>query len=432
MKRINHIAVVLIIALACIAALEFIALLREYAVFVVLGTLTVLFMFLVSLRQKPDAALAALIFCWFLGAAWLFPLLDSATLVLRAAAISSFLLLSIVLLIGPWSYISAKVLQWYKYRRHLGVASFLLAWLHVGLVMSLYFHFSIDSALENSFTVFGITAFMIMFLLAVTSWDKVQKKVRHWQWVAVHAASFFGFIAIVFKWYSIQKDDPQTPIFVLFLGLFGLFWILSSPLCVSLFMKTKPFGWKQVHVLVHVAYPALVLHVYVGVLAQKSLTAQLLFFSVPGLVYFSHARGWVCHVLETRRSIAQIRSINKTVLDSGETFVGVGYLSDLAQGKGMKVVVSGRPLALFLKGAQVYALSNVCAHQKGPLHKGKMLGEYVECPWHQWNYGLKDGCGPPGFSDCVPCHKVKVIDDIAYISERPAAKQQKSERESIS
>jgi len=48
-------------------------------------------------------------------------------------------------------------------------------------------------------------------------------------------------------------------------------------------------------------------------------------------------------------------------------------------------------------------LSGTCNHAGGPLADGRVEGEYVVCPWHNWKYHCRSGLGEPGFEvDAVP------------------------------
>lgn len=48
-------------------------------------------------------------------------------------------------------------------------------------------------------------------------------------------------------------------------------------------------------------------------------------------------------------------------------------------------------------------LSGVCNHAGGPLADGRLDGEYIVCPWHNWKYNCRTGLGEPGFeADAVP------------------------------
>ena len=39
----------------------------------------------------------------------------------------------------------------------------------------------------------------------------------------------------------------------------------------------------------------------------------------------------------------------------------------------------------------VYAISNICAHEGAALQRGRVEGEVLYCPLHQWGFALSSG-----------------------------------------
>jgi nitrite reductase/ring-hydroxylating ferredoxin subunit len=72
-------------------------------------------------------------------------------------------------------------------------------------------------------------------------------------------------------------------------------------------------------------------------------------------------------------------------------FVKVASLSRLKPGTAISVAVNGAEIALFNVGGKVYATSNTCLHQGGPLGEGVLDGFVVSCPWHMWEYNVCTG-----------------------------------------
>ena len=72
-------------------------------------------------------------------------------------------------------------------------------------------------------------------------------------------------------------------------------------------------------------------------------------------------------------------------------FVPVGRLGDFTPGQGRMVDVSGRHVAVFRLGDELYALDNMCLHRGGPLCDGHIDNGVVTCPWHGWSYEIKTG-----------------------------------------
>lgn len=69
----------------------------------------------------------------------------------------------------------------------------------------------------------------------------------------------------------------------------------------------------------------------------------------------------------------------------------VTALSDCPENSAGEFVVAGRIVALFRVGDEVYALDGICPHQGGPLGQGQLQGCIVTCPWHGWQYDVRDG-----------------------------------------
>ncbi len=78
-------------------------------------------------------------------------------------------------------------------------------------------------------------------------------------------------------------------------------------------------------------------------------------------------------------------------------------------------------MALFRTGGRVYALSNDCRHQGGPLGEGRIIDGCVTCPWHGWQYRPSDGCSPPPFEEKVETYEVRIEAGEVYVRVKPAA-----------
>ena len=44
-------------------------------------------------------------------------------------------------------------------------------------------------------------------------------------------------------------------------------------------------------------------------------------------------------------------------------------------------------------------MSNACNHVGGPLGDGRLDGDYITCPWHNWKFHRCTGKGEPGFEE---------------------------------
>ncbi|MDP6554148.1 MAG: Rieske 2Fe-2S domain-containing protein [Pirellulaceae bacterium] len=60
-------------------------------------------------------------------------------------------------------------------------------------------------------------------------------------------------------------------------------------------------------------------------------------------------------------------------------------------GSNRELVVKDRIVAIFNVDGEFFALDGVCPHQGGPLGKGTVTGCIVTCPWHGWQFDVRNG-----------------------------------------
>jgi nitrite reductase/ring-hydroxylating ferredoxin subunit len=65
---------------------------------------------------------------------------------------------------------------------------------------------------------------------------------------------------------------------------------------------------------------------------------------------------------------------------------------EVISGRGKKVIIDGEEIALFKLDETIYAISNMCPHQKfQKLHEGMFENGVVTCPMHGWAYDVRTG-----------------------------------------
>jgi len=72
-------------------------------------------------------------------------------------------------------------------------------------------------------------------------------------------------------------------------------------------------------------------------------------------------------------------------------FVRVAKTSDLAPGKCMQVIVSGRRIALYNVDGEFYATDDTCSHAEASLSEGCLRGDEIECPRHGARFNVRTG-----------------------------------------
>ena len=309
-------------------------------------------------------SMLALYLAAFVGfGAWRNPSATAETLLIRALGTAAFLLLNVVLCIGPLSRLDRRFLPLLYNRRHLGVTTFLLGLAHGGFAL-FQFHAlgnvnpfvsllisnpRYRSVTDFPFQALGFFALLILFLMAATSHD---------------------------------------------------FWLrnLSAP------------TWKRLHMLVYVAYALLVAHVALG--ALQSETSPLL----SSVLIAGVATVLSVHLAAAFREKRTDRARHQA---SEEGFVEVCRADGIAEKCATVVSLSGERVAVFRYDGKVSAISNVCQHQNGPLGEGRIIDGCVTCPWHGYQYQPESGAAPPPFKEKIPTFRIKIVEGTVFIHPRP-------------
>jgi len=64
------------------------------------------------------------------------------------------------------------------------------------------------------------------------------------------------------------------------------------------------------------------------------------------------------------------------------SFVEVGRPEEFAEGEMKMVEAKGMPVLMVRLQGHLYGIVNTCSHAGGPLARGELKGEVVQCPWH--------------------------------------------------
>jgi len=309
----------------------------------------------------------------------LFPRVTDEIMLMRAFGTAAFLLLHVILCIGPLCRLNPKFLPLLYNRRHAGVTCFVLGSIHAFLVVITYHAGSdtnpilsifVSSLVTKSlagvpFQPFGFLALMILFLMAATSHD---------------------------------------------------FWLANL---------TAPV-WKALHMMVYVAYAMLVLHVTFGVLQGEGSPAYV---GAMGLglvtVVGSHL------IAGFREAKADVSTETMNVLEGkifkargpddplNDGYVDACPVADIPENRARIVCLSGERVAIFKYDGKISAVSNVCQHQNGPLGEGKIVYGCITCPWHGYQYQPDTGASPPPFVEKVPTFNVRVMNGRVFVHPKP-------------
>lgn len=283
-------------------------------------------------------------------------------LLIRATGTCAYLMLHLILSIGPLARMSPRFAPLLYNRRHFGVTMFLVAAIHGGLNLGFYHGFGVvnpfvslltSDANYGSFRAFpfqplGAAALLILFLMAATSHD---------------------------------------------------FWLKNL----------GPSLWKALHMGVYFAYTLLVFHVVLGVLqSERHALFAVATLGGAALMVFLHISA---ALIEKRRPLPEVAEPGWIRVDRPET---------IPDGRARLVCPhGGERIAVFRDGDCLSAISNVCAHQGGPLGEGKIVGGCVTCPWHGYQYIAESGSSPPPFTERIETYLLRADGDRLLLCLQP-------------
>jgi nitrite reductase/ring-hydroxylating ferredoxin subunit/DMSO/TMAO reductase YedYZ heme-binding membrane subunit len=282
---------------------------------------------------------------------------------IRAFGTCAFLMLTIILSIGPLARLDRRFLPLLYNRRHFGVLTFCVAALHAWFMVEWFIVLDALPKLAPDFTTLG---------------------------------NYFKFIGFPFK----------------ALGLAALL-ILAVMAATShdyWLAFLGPRAWKSLHMALYLAYGVLVMHVALGAMQENRHPV------VPALLGGAFGVVVILHLLAARRE----RATDRGESPSPDGWLPVGPPSSIPD-RCARIVVpqGGERIAVFRDGDRIGALTNVCAHQNGPIGEGRIIDGCVTCPWHGYQYRLEDGCAPPPFTEKLATYRVRIRDGIVEVDPRP-------------
>lgn len=299
------------------------------------------------------------------------PGITAETLIIRGTAVAAFLLLHVILAIGPLARFDRSFLPLLYNRRHLGVAMFLLGLVHA-VFSTIQFHALGDAN--------PLVSMLGAYRQDYALFRGGELNLAHFPFEALGAAAL-----VIFFLMAATSHD---------------FWLKNLGAST----------WKALHVLVLLAYGLIVLHVTLGALQSErsGLYPFLLAFGGLALLGLHGAAGWKEAKLDREKARAE-----------EDGFERACPAAAVPEGWGKTVRIAGERLAVFRREDKIFALSNVCRHQGGPLGEGKIIDGCITCPWHGWQYKPEDGCSPPPFTEVVPTYRVRLVGEDVWIHPEP-------------
>lgn len=302
-------------------------------------------------------------------------------LVMRALGTCALVMLHAILCIGPLARLDRRFLPLLCNRRHFGVMTFCVALAHAAL--SILFYNAQGN--ENAF---------ISLLSSNTNFGSLTQ----------FPFEILGLLALVILFLMAATSHD--------------FWLKNL----------SPTTWKTLHMGVYVAYALLIAHVALGALQSERSVGYPVMLGI-GVVLVGGL-----HLAAGRREVRRDAALPEPI----DGWIDVCSVDEIPEKRARTVCVKGADgcakerIAVFKYDGKVSAVSNVCAHQGGPLGEGKIGSDgCITCPWHGYQYLPESGRSPPPFTEKIHTYRVSVRGNRVYVDPRPLAKGTSSSPASI-
>ena len=169
-----------------------------------------------------------------------------------------------------------------------------------------------------------------------------------------------------------------------------------------------PPVWKALHMMIYAGYLLVVLHVSLGALqdTRNPLLAVVMMASVLCVAGL--------HLAASSRKDAAAVSY------AGTPWVIAGRADEIVESRAIVVhLADSEPVAIFRHDGRLSAVSNVCAHQNGPLGEGRIVDGCITCPWHGYQYRPEDGCAPPPFTERLSTYRLRIDNGLVLLDPKP-------------
>ena len=125
--------------------------------------------------------------------------------------------------------------------------------------------------------------------------------------------------------------------------------------------------------------------------------------------------------MASRREAFVDRDAERQAAENDRHWIRVCNIGELKDGRGRIVPLPNELVAVFLYDGKLSAVSNVCAHQNGPLGEGRVIDGLVTCPWHGFQYRPEDGCAPSPYTERIATYRLALEDGAVMLDPTPNA-----------
>lgn len=87
----------------------------------------------------------------------------------------------------------------------------------------------------------------------------------------------------------------------------------------------------------------------------------------------------------------------------------------LSVGQVAEIIIGGTAIAIANVDGTFHACASSCPHADGPLADGELNGSVLTCPYHGWDFDLRDGSCSTHSDTTLKIHDVQVVDNAVCV-----------------
>ena len=91
-----------------------------------------------------------------------------------------------------------------------------------------------------------------------------------------------------------------------------------------------------------------------------------------------------------------------------DDWIDVGPVAEFRVNRGRRVEVVGTFLAVWRTKTRWFAFDDACPHMGASLADGRVVGDTIQCSWHEWRYHMDTGVCPVRPWAKVRVHEVRI------------------------
>lgn len=304
---------------------------------------------------------------------------DDIYLISLGCLFASFGLLQLSLLLGPLSRLELRLLPLLVLRRSMGVLTYLLLTVHFALE-----GYRLYELVGNPSLVELVLAHPMDFLM----WGP------HGFEPQFFPHEYFGILA----------------------------WLLLTAMAVTSHefwpSALGVLNWKRLHLLVYPAHFCLTAYLAIGVV-HDGYVVWLSFLILMGL--------FVIGVFQWQAANKEHDSDHDWKRPEGDGFIQTCRLDELEEGACRSVLAGRERVALARMHSRVYAFSNFCPQDGGPLGDGQLQNAWVKCPWDGLRYRITDGQPEDEGGTPIALYPVSIRHGLIHVKPEPLPEGARSE-----